>query len=387
MRRRELLKLALAGSVGVSLIGAARAARVGLFDRRPDEAWTDLAREHGVRALAAAGILAANPHNSQPWSFGIGDQRLDVHVDPRRALGPVDPFLRQMLLGIGCAIENIVVAATTQGLFATTALLPDPDEPTLAASIALSQSGVAVDSHAAALSRRHTNRGPYHRDRPIDAQVMRSLEQQAAGSSAVLALFDASSARGRVFSDVVLAATAALIDDAVFMTATDAWFRWTRRDVREHRDGPALDCAGLVPATLIAAQLAPRPSASRYHDSWLAATRDIHLATAPTYGIIAVPDAARPEELLDAGRLWQRLHLEATLHDVALQPLDQWLELVDRARQRGISLMTHSAAQLAPPGFSPVMMFRAGRAVRPALPSARRHLEDVLLSPPYTGRP
>ena len=379
MRRREFVKLAVAGGAGVILLGAARAARVGLFDARADEAWSDLSGEHGLRALVAAGILAANPHNSQPWSFGIVGERIDVHIDLRRALGPVDPFLRQMYVGIGCAIENVVVAATAQGLSASVLTFPDPLEPTLAARIGLARSDVATAPHAAALSRRHTNRGPYHRDRPLDAHVIRSLEEQAHGDSAALLLFDASSARGRLFSDVVLAATAALIDDDVFMNATDAWFRWTRRDVREHRDGPALESAGLAAATLVAAELAPRPSAGSYHRSWLAATRDVHLATAPTYGVIAVRDAARPDQLLEAGRLWQRLHLDATLHDVAMQPLDQWLELVDRARQRRTASPPPSASELAPPGFVPVMMFRAGRAVRQAPPSARRHLDDVLL--------
>jgi len=102
------------------------------------------------------------------------------------------------------------------------------------------------------------------------------------------------------------------------------------------------------------------------------------VATAASFGVISVRDAARPEQLVDAGRLWQRVHLEATRHGVAMQPLDQWLELVDRSRERGVAPPFAASAELASPGSTPVMMFRAGMSPGEAEPSARRPLSDVL---------
>jgi hypothetical protein len=164
------------------------------------------------------------------------------------------------------------------------------------------------------------------------------------------------------------------------MRATDAWFRWTPREVREHRDGPSLDCAGLPLPLRLAAQLGPRSSAERFHKSWYDSTRDVHLGTAPTFGSIAVRDASDPRQLVEAGRLWQRVHLEATLQSLALQPLDQWLECVDRNRQRGMPAPFTPPVGFAPPGSTAVMMFRAGIPLRSARPSARRPLDDVLLA-------
>ncbi len=205
-----------------------------------------------------------------------------------------------------------------------------------------------------------------------------SLRAQVRDPDTALELFAASSPSGRALSEAILSSTRLLVLDDVFMRATDRWFRWTPRDVRRERDGPSLDCAGLAPATRILAELGPRQDEESFHRSWVDATRDIHLATAPVFGILSVRDSTSKEHLIEAGRLWQRLHLEATLHGVAMQPLDQWLEHADRARQLGAPVPSLGMGLAS--GFAPVMMFRAGTALRPARPSARRLLDDVLLA-------
>jgi hypothetical protein len=62
-------------------------------------------------ALVAAAVLAANPHNTQPWLFKVSEDAIEIYADPLRHLGAMDPFLREMHLGLGCAIENAVLTA------------------------------------------------------------------------------------------------------------------------------------------------------------------------------------------------------------------------------------------------------------------------------------
>ena len=283
-----------------------------------------------------------------------------------------------MHLGIGCAIENLVVGATAQGLLAVPALFPSPGDATLAARVVLSGGDTAPSEHLAMIVRRHTNRGPYDRAR-LTAEVEDALRRQRRHPDTSLVVFDASSLVGRAFSEAIVLSTEALLGDEVFMRATDAWFRWTPREVEANRDGPSLACAGLSPTVRVAAQLGARPSEASFRRSWLASTRDVHLASAGAFGAIGVRDPARPEQLLEAGRLWQRVHLEATRLGIALQPLDQWLEVLDRAGQRGSAAPFTPRADFVPPGHQPVMMFRAGRPLRTALASARRPLDDVIL--------
>jgi len=362
-------------------VGLGRAVQVGLLPRsdQPFEAWAEPRLERGLRAVVSAGVLAANPHNSQPWKFRVGMDTIDVHLDPGRALGPVDPFLRQMHIGVGCALENLVVGATSQGLSGNAALFPNPSDATLAARLVLTSVNAPPSNHVAMISQRHTNRGPYDPAR-LSPLIEQALLGQRRHDDTTLAIFDSSSAKGSAFSEAILTSTERLIEDDEFMLATDAWFRWTPREVDAHRDGPSLDCAGLSTVTRIAAQLGPRPSEDSFRSSWLDSTREVHLATAAAFGVISVRDPVRPSQLVEAGRLWQRVHLEATRHGVAMQPLDQWLELVDRAKQLGLSVPVASGVALASPGYTPVLMFRAGMPLRDAGPSARRPLEEVILT-------
>ena len=50
-------------------------------------------------ALVAAGILASNPHNTQPWIFRVRDSEIEVSVDTRRHLGTFDPYCAKRTSG------------------------------------------------------------------------------------------------------------------------------------------------------------------------------------------------------------------------------------------------------------------------------------------------
>ena len=79
--------------------------------------WTNWQEQkEGPLALVAAAILAASPHNTQPWIFRVGADRIELLADTHRNFGPFDPFLREMHIGLGCALENLALAASANGL-------------------------------------------------------------------------------------------------------------------------------------------------------------------------------------------------------------------------------------------------------------------------------
>jgi len=98
-------------------------------------------------------------------------------------------------------------------------------------------------------------------------------------------------------------------------------------------------------------------------------------------GLIAVSDRYDRKATLAAGRVWQRQHLSATARGLAMQPLNQPIEMIDRERQSGRGAQW--AKRIASPDrrrvASPTFSFRAGFASRPAPPSPRRRLRDVVL--------
>src|SRR6266404_9129104 len=51
-------------------------------------------------ALVRAAILAASPHNTQPWLFKITNSSIELHIDTQRNVGALDPYLREEHIGI-----------------------------------------------------------------------------------------------------------------------------------------------------------------------------------------------------------------------------------------------------------------------------------------------
>src|SRR5262252_7232487 len=108
--------------------------------------------------LVHAAILAANPHNTQPWRFRVSAHRIDVFADLTRNIGAIDPFRREMHIGLGCALENLLQAASAFGFNARPAMFPDAADPTHIATVEFQSAPRAESPLFAAIPRRHTNR-------------------------------------------------------------------------------------------------------------------------------------------------------------------------------------------------------------------------------------
>jgi nitroreductase len=342
----------------------------------------------GSLALVRAGILAANPHNTQPWLFQVGASRIELFADTRRNLGAFDPYLREMHIGLGCALENMRRTARVLGYEVAVALHPGQlagpgpsPRPQPVATLELTPARPRPDQLVDAIPRRHTDRGAYAAGRPVPGELLEAMWAAFQDDTDVrLFLFSAPGER-KQFGELALAATESIIADAEMVAASERWFRHRWLDVQRRRDGITLDAAGLGPFVAAMAKLLPPASAETSHRYWRDATRDVQIPTTALFGLIAVRDLYDRPQALRAGQRWQRLHLMATARGVAMQPINQPVEMVDREREQGKP--PRAAAALAAltgeAGWKPTFAFRAGLPTRPPVPSPRRPVEAVVL--------
>ena len=384
--------LALGGAMTIAL-AASRISPANALTALPEgdayapwRLWDDASLRGAPLALVAAGILAANPHDTQPWLFQVRGETIDVLADLSRNLGAMDAYVREMHLGLGCAIENMAVAAGPNGYDAevepvagSLASLAGRAAPVVAATVRLkSRAPSPPDDLYRAIARRHTNRYAYEPGRALPGDWLAEARQTAADRGARLFVFEAGEDR-RAFDAAVIEATQAIIADKSMIADSDRWFRSSRAEIEAHRDGPTLDAAGLSFFALTYARLFP-VSAETSHAAWLTNTRDVQLASAPLTGLIAVKDRYDREATIAAGRVWQRLHLGATARGLALQPLNQPIEMIDRERQTGQgNAWARRIARLTGDDWQATFAFRAGASSQAAPPSPRRKLADVVL--------
>lgn len=385
LRRRSVLRGLGMGAATVVVAGTGvlsyRVDDNGVLDSgsgAPYDPWSHWRDDRSPLGAVAAAILAANPHNSQPWTFHVTDHAVEVFTDPTRGTGTLDPFGREHQIGMGCAVENLVLAAGARGYRATVRLLPDRADPTHVATVGLTPATAASSPLHDAIGSRHSNRGPYTAA-PVPAGLLTTLAAHAAGLNGVAVRWFTTAAEKGVLGSLLVDAARAVTLDTRQSTDAFVWFRNDRDDIDRHRDGLTLDGQGLAPLTLTAAKLLPAESRSAGDAFWLTQTRTVHTRTAAAYGVITAADPADPATRVTGGRLLQRLHLAATAAGLGLQHMNQITERIDRERSLAAAATFAPAFDtfLAQPGRHPLATFRIGYPVRAARLSPRRALTAV----------
>jgi nitroreductase len=283
------------------------------------------------------------------------------YSDEGRNLAALDPFRRELYMGLGCSTENASVAAPSQGTNANVVLLPgDPGQRGLAAAIQLQASNISRHPHHDAIALRHTHWGPYRLDRPIAQDTLSALTRQISSPDTKLLFVEAASPEGKTLSGLMIEATARILETPALLEGRHRGLR-----IASAPNGDNTEAA-----------------LKKADAAWLETTRTVHLATAPVFGLIMVRGARADHVLhMEAGRLWQRLHLEGTLQGLAMQPLNHLIEVIDHESFGSQQSMTRERMNLAADwkGWEPIFGFQLGYADAAAPRSPRRPLSIVVI--------
>jgi hypothetical protein len=353
----------------------------------PWKNWRDETND-GPLALVRVAILAASPHNTQPWLFQVSHSAIELQIDPRRNVGALDPFLREEHVGMGCALENLLLAAAANGYAATTSLVPGKLAPISAditprpvARVELAAGKREESELYRAIPFRHTNRSPYDTQRAIPGDFVDALTRLSADlADTKMFLFTSQAEREKIVA-ASSAANTELYSDAAVQAGSEPWVRFKWSEVQQHRDGLTIDAFGLPPiATAVAKMMTPRMLA------WAASRSEKNgyanlMLSAPLIGMIAVRDRYEQAQCLHAGCVWQRSHLLATARGLAGRPCNELVEMVDHERALGkpASRMTLLNEITGDATWQPTFVFYMGYAPLPAHASPRRAVQTVVM--------
>ena len=389
MTRETLLRRAGLGAGTVAVAGVAglsyRAYDQGVFQVGQGPAyapWSNWKQPKALLALVGAATLAANAHNAQAWLFRLSPNQVDVFADRSRNIGSIDPFLREMHIGLGAAVENLVIAAEAAGFKTTVTLMPEGPQSTHVARIELAHSTARASGLYAQIAKRHTNRYPYVQGKGVPRAALTTMSGLGGGDTPDVRIiwFTTGTQRAHV-GELIVAATEAFIADADQSRTDYGWFRQDWDEIQRQRDGITVDAAGLSTLTGSLAKLLPPQSRSGTNEAWLATTRDRQTKTAAAYGIVAVRDASDNRQRLEGGRLLERIHLWAGRQGLALQPINQMTERADREVELAIAPRFGAALrELLPTDWQALSTFRTGYPTHIPNKSPRRAVEAVLVS-------
>lgn len=323
-------------------------------------------------ALVEAATLAPSSHNAQPWRFRLRGQTLNVYADLSRRLPVADPDDHELYISLGCAIENVVLAARAfdydaRVSYATFSARKPASSQVLAAIVDLVDARRDSGDVAlfAAIERRQTTRCAYA-ELPIATRDLRALERSigdCGGTTQVRFLQDES--ERRILEPLVTAATRQQFGDPAFRRELARWIRFSGRTASAP-DGMTAASLG-VPG---APDWLGRFMLERVIGTERQARANVRLLRRTPLLAVCSTTRRDAQGWMELGRAFQRFALCATALDLRHSHLNMVCEVpsVRVSLKRLLGL---------PEGAEPLLAIRVGKG--PTMPRTRRRQVPAVL--------
>jgi len=326
--------------------------------RRRLTEWPDQRRARFGEMVRYA-TLAANSHNTQPWTFEVTGEALRIKLDVTRRCPVVDPEDRHLMASLGCAAENLAITARAAGMRSVFEFEAPSRAILVRFSDALSDSSALYD----AIPKRQSTRAPFD-PRPLPRAVLQALED-ATRAPGVQARFLTSRGDLNTLKRLVVAGNTAQCNDTAFVDELLHWIRFNQTHAAETLDG-------------LYAGSSDNPQLPR----WLGRTLFPLVFRAETENpkyeaqldgsagaVILYAERDEPEGWFNVGRASQRFQLEATARDIRTSFVNQPIEVA--------SVRTELTTWLGD-GLRPALILRFGRG--PTRPSSLRRPPSMVLT-------
>lgn len=340
--------------------------------------------EAQMRFILESAIHAPSADNQHRIRFEVDGNILLVRLTDV-ALPPKGGYKRVlMLISLGALAENLAIAASRFGLEAVIDFLPADAPSDCVVRVGFKNAGSERSPLCSQIPLRHTNRSMLFRGPGLADEDKEELQAGVPRFAGVnLHWLDVPARRRQAvrlmrFAEA-LRFRARLLHEELF-SAIRFEIGWKN------------SCAeGLPPGALgVEKPLRPFFAMMRHWPlmrflnlfgahrilGWRAGGLPAWLA--PNLGVIAV-EAPDDQSICAAGRAFQRLWLDVTRRGLVLQPLPaSALYALDGARQEGVAeqlwLRLRQGWRSLLPAATPLMLFRVGRAAKPAVNTGRKPL-------------
>jgi len=309
--------------------------------------------------LVRYAALAANGHNTQPWRFSASENEIQLSPDLGRRTPVVDPDDHHLHVSLGCAAENLTIAARATGW--TCEAVSEPDGGVT--RFILGAGRPDADPLFDAILKRQSTRTIYD-GRPVSSADLAELERAGARAGVRTVLLTDRARMGEL-RDLAVAGDGVQMTDPAFLGELKAWLRFNPRGAMAGGDGlfaaasgnPNLpDAFGPRAFDLFVTETSENDKLARQIDS--------------SSGIaVFVGDRADRAHWFAVGRACQRFLLTATRLGLKCAFINQPVEVA--------RLRPELAALIGEPDKRPDIVVRFGYG--PTMPYApRRPVEDIL---------
>lgn len=310
-------------------------------------------------------ILAPSVHNTQPWTFDVTQSEIRVFANIAAWLEVADRDQRDLYVSIGCAIENLLIAAAHFGWKSEVKYAPEPNNSLLVAAVKLTKQADAPPGGNAdlfkAIVRRHTDHGSYDPE-PVADSFLHALHTVVTEPELSCSFISDVNILSRL-TDLMIKADATQFANSNYVAELEHWM-----------SQGVFSTAWLLKKLSRLAIKVLQSEGAFGQNYW------IILKDAPVVGAIcsSVDDMSTR---LESGRVFERLFLKATAVGLSLEPITHVLQVPDTRKE--------VAEIFDACGKYPQVVFRLGFRALDQTRSLRQPIESVLLQarPPLSTPP
>ncbi len=315
----------------------------------------DSALEEKFKFLLRYAILAPSSHNTQPWKFSVAEDEIQVFIDRTRWLKVADPDQRELYISVGCALENLLIAAEHFGYGHQVAYFPKPANEELAVTVKFMPHGEPSPFREPALfntiSSRHTNRKIYE-ERPIPQNDLQHLRNYCVEEGIWLHMTDDIEIKRKV-EELIIRGDAIQFSDPAFREELGYWLG-----------------QGVFGAPWLMSKM-EQLAVTYMNISKGQAKKDSEvLMSAPVLAALS-SEVNNRESQVKVGQVFERVCLAATILGIRVHPMSQILEISELKAEVGKLIPT--------PNVVPQHTFRLGYAEQEKGHTPRRQLDEVLV--------
>jgi hypothetical protein len=279
-----------------------------------------------ARYLLGFSVLAPSTHNSVPqlYELDLAGQAIGILLDRRRVLPASDPSGRQALISVGCAIENLQLAAAQYGIASTWQPLPGLAEASsssltggppvrlgrvLFGGASPAPAEPAREAALRSLLERRTLRAELDASRSLPEELLGELRAAAAAEKVVLSVFQSPTEKF-AWGKLEEAALKHKLEQEAFRHELGHWI--LNNDDETSERGMRGREFGFDDRICRELALQLRGEAALHGDQLALMARGGRLGLASASAVCALSSGEdHPAQLLDVGRVYQRCSLAA----------------------------------------------------------------------------
>jgi len=309
------------------------------------------------------GIKAPSGHNTQPWKFKVNENSIDVYPNFNKELSVVDGNHRELYISLGCATENICIAANELGYLYQTRIIEQ--DSLYFIRISLQKAPAIPNPLFSQIDKRQTNRSVY-KSQIISTDTISILQKTELYQPTSVHFYKNGDETYNTLTELIYGGNDVQYKDKAFKNELLEWMRFNPKDIKQHKDGLAYDVLGIpslpkwLAKPIVGSFLNPKPQNKSEKEK----------INSSSHLVLFTTKESTPENWILTGQALERFFLKCTEMGIAVAFSNQPCEVP--------SIAEKVREQIAINNEFPMLLLRIGYA-DPMPYSVRKTLDEVII--------